>query len=48
MEQILTLKAYKALYNSSFSDKAVFCLGQKQGLLVNECLSSLYNRVGDF
>ena len=28
--------------------KAAFCLGEKQGLLVEDECSSWYNRVGDF
>ena len=29
-------------------DKAVFCLGERQGMLVNNECTSWYNRVGDF
>ena len=29
-------------------DKAMFCLGEKQGMLVNDGYSSWYNKVGDF
>ena len=29
-------------------DKTAFCLGEKQGMLVNGECSSWYNRVGDF
>ena len=45
MKQILTLEAFN--YSSIF-DKTVFCLGEKQGMLINDECSSWYNRVGDF
>ena len=35
------------LCSSSF-DKTVFCLGKKQGMLINNECSYWYNRVGDF
>ena len=50
MKQVLTLEAFEAFNYSSIFDKAVFCLGEKQGTLINdECTCSpWYNRVGDF
>ena len=48
MKQILTLEAFKAFNHSSIFDKSVFCLGEKQGTLINDECSSWYNRVGDF
>ena len=40
MKQILTPEAFKAINQSSIFDKAGFCLGEKQGMLVNnECSS---------
>ena len=35
------------LFGNSF-DKTAFCLGEKEGRLVNDECSSWYNRVGDF
>ena len=35
MKQILTLEAFEA-FNYSIFDKAVFCLGEKQGMLTND------------
>ena len=32
----------------SILDKTVFCLGEKQGTIVNDDCSSWYNRVGEF
>ena len=48
MRQILTLEAFEAFIHSSIFDKAVFCLGEKQGMLVNDECRSWYNKVGDF
>ena len=48
MKQILTPEAFEAFKHSSIFDKAVFCLGEKQGMLINDECSSWYNRVGDF
>ena len=47
MKQILTLEAFKAFNHSNISNKAVFCLGKKQGMKVNDERSSWCNRVGD-
>ena len=39
----------EALNHSSISDKAVLCLGEKQGIIIlNNERRSWYNRVGDF
>ena len=48
MKQILTPEAFEAFNHSSIFDKTVFCLGEKQGMLINDECSSWYNRVGDF
>ena len=48
MKQILTPEAFEAINQSSIFDKAGFCLGEKQGMLVNNEYSSWYNGVGDF
>ena len=40
MKQILTPEAFKAFIHSSIFNKAVFCLGEKQGMLVNDECSS--------
>ena len=48
MKQILTLEALKAFNHHNTFGKAVFDLGEKQGMLVNNECSSWYNRVGDF
>ena len=38
----------KAFFRDSIFDKTAFCLGEKQGMLVNDECSSWYSRVGDF
>ena len=48
MKQILTQETFEVFNNSSIFNKAVFCLGEKQGMLINDDCSSWYNRVGDF
>ena len=48
MKQILALKAFKAFNYSNIFDNAVFCLGEKQGMFMNDECSPWYNRVGDF
>ena len=40
--------AFKAFLHDSIFDKTVLCLGEKQGMLVNDECSSWYIRVGDF
>ena len=47
MKQVLTSEAFEAFIHGSIFDKAVFCLGEKQGMLVNDECSSWYNKVGD-
>ena len=48
MKQVLTSEAFETFTHGSIFDKAVFCLGEKQGMLVNDECSSWYNKVGDF
>ena len=49
LKQVLTLwEAFEVFNHSSIFDKAVFCLGEKKGLLVNDERSSWYDRVGIF
>ena len=48
MKQILNPEAFEAFNHSSIFDTSVFCLGEKQGMLLNDECSSWYNRVGDF
>ena len=48
MKQVLTLKAFEAFTHGTIFDKAVFCWGEKQSMLVNDECSSWYNKVGDF
>ena len=48
MEQTLTLGAFKAFNHSRIFNKFVFCLGEEQGMLINDECSSWYNRVGNF
>ena len=57
IKQFFTLEAFEAFNHRSIFDKAVFCLGEKQGTCVhvqcilvhNECSSwYMYNRVIDF
>ena len=40
MKQVLTSEAFEAFIHGSIFDKAVFCLGEKQGMLVNDECSS--------
>ena len=48
MKQILSLQAFEAFNHSSMFDKAVFCLAEKQGMMINDERSPWYSRVGDF
>ena len=41
-------EAFKGFNHSSIFDKVAFCLGEKQGMLINGECSSWYNRVGNF
>ena len=45
MKQVLTSEAFEAFIHGSIFDKAAFCLGEKQGMLVNDECSSWYNKV---
>ena len=36
------------MFHGSAFDKTVFCLGEKQDILVKVECSSWYNRIGDF
>ena len=47
-KQVLTPEAFAAFNHSSIFDKAVFYLGEKQGMLVNNEFPSWYNRVENF
>ena len=48
LKTVLLPDAFKSFLHDSFCDQTVFCLGEKQGMLVNDECSSCYNRVGDF
>ena len=48
MKQVLTLEAFETFTHGSIFDKAVFCLSEKQGMLLNDECNSWYNKVGDF
>ena len=47
MKPVFTPETFKAFNHSSIFDKAVICLGEKQGMLVNDEVTSQYERVGD-
>ena len=47
-KMVLPPNAFEAFIHGSIFDKTVFCLGEKQGMLVSYEYSSWYNRVGDF
>ena len=48
LKQILTPETFEVFIHSNIFEKAVFCLGEKQGTLVNDECSSSYNKIGDF
>ena len=48
LKQILLPGEVEGFLLSSVLDKAVFCLGGKHGMLVNDECSSWYYRVGNF
>ena len=48
MKQVLTPEAFEAFMHGSIFDKTVFCLGEKQGMLVDDECNSWYNKVGNF
>ena len=47
MKEVLPLNTFQAFHGCLF-DKTVFCLGEKQGMFVNDEYSSWYSSVGDF
>ena len=47
-KQILTLEAFEAFNYRGIFNKAVFCLGEEQGMLINDECRSWCNRVRDF
>ena len=48
LKDILPLDTFESFLNSSIFNKTAFCLGEKQGMLVNDECSSWYNTVGKF
>ena len=48
LKQVLIPEAFDTFFHSSIFDKTVFCLGEKQGIVVNDECSSWYYRVGEF
>ena len=48
MKKIHTLEAFEAFNYSSVFDNIMLCLGEKQGMMINDECSSWYNRVGNF
>ena len=48
LRQVPTPSASEAFHHDSTFNKAVFCLGEKQGTLVNNECSSWYTKLGDF
>ena len=48
LKQVLLMDTFEAFVHSSIFDKAVFYLGKKQGMLVNNECGSWYNKVGNF
>ena len=48
LKQVLIHNGYETFIHRSVSDKVVFCLGERQGVLVDDECDSWYNRVGDF
>ena len=47
LKQVLSSGCVLSFFRSSTFDKAVFCLGEKQDILVKDECSSWFNRVGD-
>ena len=39
---------FEAFMHHRVFNKMVFCLGEKQGMIINNGCSSWYNRIGDF
>ena len=48
LKRVLLPDDFEAFLCSNSFDKTVFCLGEKQGMLINDECSCWYNRVGDF
>ena len=48
LKAVLPMDTFEAFLRGSISNKTAFCLGAKQGMLVNNEGSSWYNRVGNF
>ena len=48
LKEILPLDTFEAFLRGSISNKTAFCLGEKEGMLVNNKRNSWYNRVRDF
>ena len=44
LKQVILLNAFEAFLHSSIFDKIIFCLGEKQGMLVNNEYSPWYNK----
>ena len=48
LKEVFPLDAFEAFLHGSIFDKTEFCLGEKQGMLVNDKCSPWYDRVGNF
>ena len=48
LKGVITKEAYDTFNSASVFDKSVFCLGEKQGLIVSDECSNWYNEVGSF
>ena len=48
LKRVLTSDAFETFSRGNIFDKTTFCLGEKQGLLINDECGSWYNSVGDF
>ena len=48
LKMVLPPDAFRTVLCGSIFDKTAFCLGKKQGVLVNDERYSWYNRVGNF
>ena len=48
LKEVLLPDDFEAFLSSSILNKTVFCLGEWQGILVNDECSSWYNKVGNF
>ena len=45
---VLPPDAFETVLCGNIFDNTAFCLGEKEGMLINDECSSWYNRVGDF